>query len=482
MRITECRIPRPPTRVSLISRLSVSSVLKIRIRSRTTPMSDSAPAPSTRRLTVYFIPLALQAASQSLSYPLVAMVAAHGEGGALNLAGVAQSNIVMFMTGTLGAGLVTTGMVFARTRQGYARFISINSLLSLATALIQLALCIPALGHLVFGTLLDLPASIARPAEQAYPFTIALNILFYARNPYQVLLYNNGASGRACGATFARIGLTLALSPLFCSWGLVGPRWAMVCQAIPVALETVVSWWYSRPFAAALTEDVAPPASRRKMLLFTLPLSLGGFLMSLSGMILGAVISRAGRPEHMLPVYYLAAGLANPAAYAASRTENVVISFPPRAREDTQVLRFSAAAGAILALIPLLFLLPGLAPWYYLHVQRLPPGDLPLVYTTALLFVAFPITVALRCHREGLAALERRTPTILAGDISSIAALAVASSTCLALKVPGNVIGPIAVATSNLASLGMLVLLLRERGAAAEPPVTPVIGPEGFEG
>jgi len=78
---------------------------------------DVEEAPSNRRLTVFFLPLALQAASQSLSYPLVAMVAAHGEGGALNLAGVAQSNIIMFMVGTLGAGLVTAGMVFARTRK-----------------------------------------------------------------------------------------------------------------------------------------------------------------------------------------------------------------------------------------------------------------------------------------------------------------------------------------------------------------------------
>jgi hypothetical protein len=439
-------------------------------------------APSNRRLTVFFLPLALQAASQSLSYPLVAMVAAHGEGGALNLAGVAQSNIIMFMVGTLGAGLVTAGMVFARTRQGFAHFVAINNLLSFATALIQIALCIPAVGHMVFGALLGLPPSIENPARQAFPFTILLNLLFYARNPSMVLLYNNGAAGRASSATFARIGLTLALSPLFCSWGLVGPRWAMVCQAIPVALETTVSWWHSRPFIATLAEDVAPAASGRKILLFTLPLSLGGFLMTLSGMILGAVIARAGQPEHMLPAYYLAAGLANPAAYAASRVQNVVIAFPPRGREDAQALRFSAAAGAIFSLIPLLFLLPGLAHWYYLSVQRLPPADLPLVYTTALLFVGFPITVAMRCHREGLAALEHRTPTILAGDFAYMAALAVAASACLALKVPGNVIGPIVVAISNMASVGMLVLLLRERSADAQPPVAPVASQEGYEG
>jgi hypothetical protein len=442
-------------------------------------MNDSAVAPSNARLFAYFTPLALQAASQSLSYPLIATVASHGPGGALNLAGVAQSNIIMFLIATLGAGLVTAGMVFARTRTGYVRFMAVNNLLSLATAALQAIICIPAAGHLVFGTLLGLPASIETPAVQAFPLTILLNILFYARNPYQVLLYNHGAAGRASAATFARIGLTLAMAPVFCALGLVGPRWAMVCQTIPVALETLISWWYSRPFAAALPEDASAAPSEREILLFSLPLSLGGFLMTLSGMILGGVIARAAEPERMLPVYYLAVGLANPAAYAASRVQNVVIAYPPRARDDTQVLRFSAVAGAALSLVPLIFLLPGLAHWYYVSVQRLPPADLPLVYTSALLFVGFPITVALRCHREGLAALAHRTPTILAGDIAYVATLAVAASLCLALKVPGNVIGPLVVAASHAGSLGVLVLLLREPKADGGPPVAPVVAQEG---
>ena len=175
-------------------------------------MQAPAAAPSPTRLVTYFVPLALQAASQSLSYPLIAMVASHGAGGALNLAGVAQSNIVMFLVATLGAGLVTAGMVFARSRQGYARFVAVNNLLLLLTALLQAFICIPAISHLVFGVLLRLPASIATPAVQAFPLTIVLNLLFYARNPYQVLLYNHGAAGRASTPTFARIALTLAIS------------------------------------------------------------------------------------------------------------------------------------------------------------------------------------------------------------------------------------------------------------------------------
>jgi hypothetical protein len=442
-------------------------------------MNDSSSSPSTRRLVAYFVPLALQAASQSLSYPLIAMVASHGPGGALNLAGVAQANLVMFLVGTLGAGLVTAGMVFARTREGYASFIRVNRLLAISTALLQAVLCIPAAGHLLFGTLLGLPLSIEVPAAQAFPLTIPLNLLFYARNPYQVQLYNHGAAGRASIATFSRIGLILLLAPLFCSVGLVGPRWALFCQMIPVGSEVAISWWYSRPFVAGLPGHTGVAPTGSKLLFFTLPLALGGALMTLSGMFLGAVIARAAEPERMLPAYYLAVGLANPVAYAAHRVENVVLAFPPRSHDDNQTLRFAAVAGAILALVPWLFLLPGLADWYYISLQRLPVADLPLVRTTALMLLGFPFSVALRCHREGLAALQHRTPTILAGDITYMAALAMVASLCLTLQAPGNVIGPIAMATSNLASLGMLVFLLRKRRDEVGPAVAPVVSEEG---
>jgi hypothetical protein len=50
------------------------------------------------------------------------------------------------------------------------------------------------------------------------------------------------------------------------------------------------------------------------------------------------------------------------------------------------------------------------------------------------------------------------------------------------MKVPGNVIGPLVIAISNLASLGILVLLLREKMTSGEPPVAPVVNQEGYEG
>ena len=416
-------------------------------------------APSYGKITAYFIPLALQAASQSLTYPLVAMVASHGPGGTLNLAGVAQSNTVMFMVGAIGAGLVTSGMVFGRSRLGFARYFAVNHLLALAAALVQAAICIPPIGHWVFGTLLGLPPSIEGPSRQAFPFTILLNFLFFARNPYEVLLFNNGASGRASTATFGRIALTLVLSPLFVWAGLVGPRWAVVCQTIPVGLEVAIAWYYSRPFATIFAEGDDRVPRRREIIFFNLPLSLGGFLMSVSGTLLGAVIARSSQPERMLPAYYLATGLANPMTYAATRMQNVVLCFPPRSRQDKTTLRFALCAGTVVSFIPLIFMLPWLSHWYYVSLQRLNPADLHLVYASALFLVGVPFTVSLRAHREGLAALARKTSTILAGNIAFVALLAISAPTCLALHVSGNLIGPIAAVISNLASLGALVLL-----------------------
>jgi hypothetical protein len=220
-----------------------------------------------------------------------------------------------------------------------------------------------------------------------------------------------------------------------------------------------VAWYFSRPFASVFPQVDDNVLKRRAIIWFNLPLSLGGFLMTLSGMLLGAVIARSNQPERMLPAYYLAVGLANPMAYAATRLQNVVLRFPPRSRTDRLTRRFALRAGVIVSFVPLVFLLPALSHWYYVSLQRLAPADLSLVTVSALLLVGYPFTSGLRAHWEGLAALARRTSTILAGNIAFVAALAITAPTCLALKVSGNLIGPIALVISNLAGLGALVLL-----------------------
>jgi len=201
---------------------------------------ETSSTPGNWSLTRFFAPLAIQAMSQSLCYPLVAMVASRGPGGPLNLAGLAQSNTVMFFLGMIGINLVTSGMVHAKTREGYQNFYRVSLSIGLTVSSIQALLCIPALAHLLFSQIIGLPPSIETPARVTLLVSIPLQFLFFSRVPYFVVMYNGRATGKASLATIGRIILTALLSPLFCTIGLVGPLWAVICLTLPVALEVVV--------------------------------------------------------------------------------------------------------------------------------------------------------------------------------------------------------------------------------------------------
>jgi hypothetical protein len=128
-------------------------------------MGQASDAPDARRLVRYFIPLAVQAASQSLCYPLVSMIAARGPGGPLDLTGLAQSNNILFFLGMLATSLVPTGMVFARTQQGYRLFYRLTVSAGACACIIQALAGAPAVAQPLFEGVLGLPSSIADPAQ-----------------------------------------------------------------------------------------------------------------------------------------------------------------------------------------------------------------------------------------------------------------------------------------------------------------------------
>lgn len=416
--------------------------------------------PAFSALTRFFAPLALQSASQGLTYPLVAMVASRGAGGPLNLAGLAQSNMVMFLLGTLGFGLIATGMVFAKDREGFEQFRSVTMRLALAATAIQALLCIPPAADFLFEGLIGLPPSIAHPAHVTLLASLPLQWLFFLRIPYQVSMYNGMASGRASLATIMRIVITALLAPLFCFAGAVGPIWAIVCLAVPVTLEVGASALLAGPFIKNLAPADAPPPSKKELFWFNLPLSISGYLLAMSAMLLGAFIARAADPERMLPAYYLALGLATPVAFGATRIQVVVLAFHPKEGRDRRTLAFAVAAGAVLGFLPLLFVLPGMAELYYVRLQNLAAADLNLVRTAALGLAAFPLCVAVRAQGEGLAALAKKPITVIAGQAALLSVVLVTAALALWLGVAGNLIGAVALSLGNLASTVTLRLLL----------------------
>jgi hypothetical protein len=422
---------------------------------------------SNWKLTSFFIPLAIQAASQALTYPLVAMVASRGPGGPVNLAGLAQSNTVMFFLGMFAISSVTTGMVFARTREGYRKFCMMIRVTGLVIVGIQALLCLPAVAHFLFGRLIGLPPLIEQPARATLISCLPLQFLFFYRIPYFVVMYVNRATGRASMATIARIILTAALSPLFCVLGLVGPVWAVVCLTIPVALEALISGIFAIPFIHSLEPCKDQPPTVREIFVFNIPLSVGGYFLVASAIILAAFIARAPDPDRTLPIYYLALGLANPMSFAATRIQAVVIAFPPQSRQDRQTLRFCLAAGTVLGIIPLMFIMPGMAELYYVKLQKLNLTDLNLVRMTALALIFFPLSVAIRAQSEGLAAWLKKPTAVLTGHGMFMATIVIAGFSLLMLGMPGQIIGAVGLTLGSLASsTTMRLLLMRARERA----------------
>ena len=426
-------------------------------------------SPTTWKLTRFFIPLAVQAISQSLSYPLVAMVASRGVGGPVNLAGLAQSNTVMFFIGMIAISSVTTGMVYAKTREGYEKFRSVTLITGLAVIAVQALLCIPAVSHLVFGRLIGLPPAIEQPAHITLLYSIPLQFLFFLRIPYFVVMYGGQATGIASLATICRIILTALLSLIFCMLELVGPIWAVVCLSLPVALEVLISALFAAPYLKRLKPAPEKPPSAGEIFFFNLPLSIGGYFLSASAIILAGFIARAPDPDRILPIYYLALGLANPMAFAATRIQTIVLTFPPQAPRDSRTLHFALQAGVILGLLPLIFILPGLIEFYYVKLQKLSIQDLHLVRLTALFLALFPLSVALRAQREGLAAWLKKPTTVLAGHAVFMAAIIVTGFSLLQLGAAPELIGPVGLTIGSLASSATMRVALNRASERAFP-------------
>jgi hypothetical protein len=276
-------------------------------------------------------------------------------------------------------------------------------------------------------------------------------------------MYLGQAAGIASLATIGRVVLTAVLSPLFCWTGLVGPLWAVVALTVPVAIEAIVSWAFARPFLKNQPRDPQSAPRLRDLFQFTVPLTIGGYFLSLSTILLAGIVARAPEPERMLPVYYLALGLASPVAFAGTRMQTIVLAFPPADRHRRETLRFAVVAGFLLGLLPLVFILPGPAEFYYIRLQNLNPLDLELVRQTAAVLVMLPLAVALRAQSEGLAAWRKKPLIVLSGHAVFLLAATATGIMALSAAVPGCLIGAASLPIGSLASSATMRLALKPK-------------------
>ncbi len=409
----------------------------------------------------YYLPLALQAVSQSFTYPLVAIVATRGREGSLNIAALAQAHIILFFLLSLGAGLVTAGMVYCVNGEGLRRFRMLNRRFTLMIVAVHGLVCIPLVSHIIFSSIMGLEGELYRSTYLAFLLSLPFPMMFNFRNIAMVVLFNNKLTGKAFSATLGRIVLTVLLSIVLTFSGLTGIFWAAVCQTIPIVLEVILMNHFAKESLGKLRlkEGDCPPIGEMATLTFSF--SAGKMMMAFSAYAVAGFAARAPEPGIMLPVYYAAVGIMNPLAFAASRMQATVISFAVRGVKNIRLFNFTVFSGLVCGAIPLVFTLPFLSDWYYGALQKIPSGDLPLVKQSAMLLVLVPFAVALRSYVEGWAAFRRNPVAVIAGQGVYLGAVVSAAFFAFNLGAQGNMIGPLALFVGNICAAGILALALR---------------------
>ena len=400
---------------------------------------------SVGRVTRFYVPLLLQGFSQSLSYPLVAGVVTHGSHGVHALTAFSQGLMIMFMIGALGGGLVTTGLIFAKTRFGYLSFKRLNAMMMGALLCLQCLPALPPLRGFVFEGFFGLPPDLADVSAQTLLWGVVMNAGFFVRNVPMVVLFNNLESAKANNATLLRIAVTLLLSLVLTKTGLVGPLWGLAALTLGVWTETLVTYLYARPFVREIPGDVpradaanfSIAALTLEQFRFTLPLALGGFLLASAPLVIAAFVARSANASEMLAIHYVAIGVANPVAFAALRLQTVSVKFQPEFAGDRRLLWYAVVAGLLLGILPLLFATPWIGDWYFGVFQNVPASIRPTAKLAVGVYALIAVFQAVRAYLEGLAAARKMAKALMLGQIGYTISLFLVCATLLPLRVPG---------------------------------------------
>ena len=428
--------------------------------------------PSLRKTLVellkFYIPLGVQGISMSLTYPLVGSVVSHGRFGAEEYSVFAQAQSVMFLVASVGNGLVTTGMIFARTRTGMRNFVRLSFFLAFVACLLQLACALPPLDSLILGRLYHLEGELFDVARQSLLFSIPMNFAFFARNPYLANLFSEKRSDKAILATFFRIGLTWAGSIVFVRLGLTGWKWGLSLTTVAVIIESFLCRLFALPYIRRLEDTPgAEIASVLRQCAFTIPLSLGGTMINISTVMVAIFLTLTPDPITSRTIHYVVMGIINPFNAAALRMQSTTIAFPPEKYGKTRIAAFAVGIGLLFCSVSFLLQIPALANWYFGGVQNLSPEQIRFAMNAMLIVAAAPVIQSLRGNAEGLAALRRRPNATLSGQMAYLATLVCVFFLLVRFApVKGYVMGAISIVAAQFAAFVTLRIALMSNDLA----------------
>lgn len=423
---------------------------------------STAKRPLLGQLSLFYFPLALQAISMSLTYPLVGAVVAHGPYGADEYAIMAQAQAIMFLVGSIGNGLISTGMIFAKTKRGLNNFAALSISLGLSAIFMQTVCCFPPFDHLIFARLYHLDGELFTLARKILLLSVPMNFAFFIRNTGLAVLFREKRTDKATFATFFRIGLTWICSVVFVKSNLVGWQWGLGLTTVAVWIESLMVNILAIPYKRNLPSTAEDDATIGRQYAFTIPLSLGGMMICISGTMIPIFLALTSDPVIARKIHYIAFGILNPLTFSAARLQSVVIAFPPSNYKKGAIFLFSLSIGVLMSGLSLLLQIPGIANWYFGSYQNLLEHEIPLAMKAMLFIGLIPLVVSVKSFCEGLAAIIMRPNAILAEQIAYLAAQVLVFFALVQLKpIDGYLMSSVSIFAAQLFSLLVIRIALR---------------------
>jgi hypothetical protein len=426
-------------------------------------VSDSdAPRTSVRRVAAIWAPTALGSSVLMVEIPVILALAARGPRGAPSLAGLGVALSLILLVNSPALALASTTATLSRGAAAVARLRTLAFLAgSIPAALLVAALVTPAASWL-FHSLIHVPSNAVGLTRVALWLLAPAPLVVAWRRYQHGLLVASGATGPIAWASFARIGISIAVaSTALAVTSVSGAALGAAALTAGATGEAIVVTALARRTgaweAARRRPGGDPPLA--SLIRFHLPLAATMALSMVPQPLVTAGIARGQHPEISLAAWPVLYGLVWVLAGCTYEIESITASKHggPGGRHATRT--FATLLGSALALVLLLVLATPLARLYFVDVSGVHGATADAGTRAARAAVVLPLLYAMRAWLRGaLIARGRTTAVQWAMGASIVVLVPVLAGGVAFTSLDGVTIGAAALVVALVAELSVLTV------------------------
>ncbi|MCL6451947.1 MAG: hypothetical protein K6T75_11695 [Acetobacteraceae bacterium] len=459
------------------------------------PRSAGIAAPG---LTVWailrvFLPLSLSDVIMILSGPILTIGLARLAAPETSLAAYSVAQNVAILIESPIIMLLHASTALTRYRGLYRPLWRFMVAANLALTALYLAVAFTPLFDLVFRGVLGQPPAVVAAARPAFQLMLLWPAAIGWRRFYQGVLINRRQAGRVALAGLARLGslaLVTFLGVVLRAPGAALAGLALAVSVIAEAVAVTLFAWKGRPRGGGIgrpegsggrgesREDLGegaeeatepPPAwaprTVRAIARWYRPLAMTQVLVWSVRPLINGGIARTVSPEVGLAAWPVAWSTVIMVANSVRAVQQLTLSLLSGEPEYRLLRRFVWAAGLVASAVMALLAFTPLGLGYMRWVLGLRGGleEIALAALPALkVAVGYPLLVALQNWLQGLLIRSGRPRLVnAAAVVGGLVTVAVVYAGALIWRLPGAVLGAVALVTGLLAELGVLFVTVR---------------------